>query len=62
VIVIAHRLSTVEQADHVVVLEEGRLHEEGDLETLLKGNGLFNRLYELQFQTHRDPRATAAAS
>lgn len=62
VIVIAHRLCTVEQADHVVVLEEGRLQEEGDLETLLKANGLFSQLYELQFQTHRGPRLTAVTS
>jgi ATP-binding cassette, subfamily B, bacterial MsbA len=48
VIVIAHRLSTVERADHIVVLDEGRVVEEGDLEHLLARQGLFARLYKLQ--------------
>ena len=49
VIVIAHRLSTIERADHIIVLEEGRVHEQGDLEHLLKVDGLFARLYNLQY-------------
>ena len=48
VIVIAHRLSTVERADHIVVLDEGRVAEEGDLGRLLARRGLFARLYDLQ--------------
>jgi len=48
VVVIAHRLSTVERADHIIVLEEGRVAEEGDLDDLLAKNGLFARLYKLQ--------------
>ena len=50
VIVIAHRLSTIERADHIIVLEEGRVHEQGDLEHLLKVDGLFARLYKLQYR------------
>ena len=49
VIMIAHRLSTIEQADHIIVLEEGHVREQGDLQHLLKLNGLFARLYELQY-------------
>lgn len=48
VIVIAHRLSTIEHADQIVVMEEGRIVEQGNLQHLLKVNGLFARLYHLQ--------------
>ena len=48
VIVIAHRLSTIEQADQIIVLNEGRVTEQGNLKQLLKLNGLFARLYNLQ--------------
>ncbi len=48
VIVIAHRLSTIERADNIVVLDEGRVAEEGDLRTLVARKGLFSRMYRLQ--------------
>ncbi|ARV57779.1 ABC transporter [Nostocales cyanobacterium HT-58-2] len=48
VIVIAHRLSTIEQADQIIVLQEGRVVEQGNLQYLLKLNGLFAKLYHLQ--------------
>ena len=47
--VIAHRLSTVLGADHIVVLHHGALCEEGTHEELLEHGGLYARLYELQF-------------
>ena len=47
-IVIAHRLSTVVHADEIVVLEKGRILEQGSHEQLLKNNGLYKKLYELQ--------------
>lgn len=50
VIVIAHRLSTIEQADQIIVLEEGRVIEQGNLQNLLKLNGLFAKLYQLQYR------------
>lgn len=50
VIVIAHRLSTIEQADQIIVLNEGRVVEQGKLQQLLKLNGLFAKLYYLQFR------------
>jgi subfamily B ATP-binding cassette protein MsbA len=51
VIVIAHRLSTVEQADQIIVLEEGQVIEQGNLQHLLKNNGLFAKLYHLQYSS-----------
>ena len=49
VIAIAHRLSTVQKADKIVVLEHGRIIGQGGHEELLKGCPLYNRLYSLQF-------------
>jgi ATP-binding cassette subfamily B multidrug efflux pump len=49
-IIIAHRLSTVRNADMIVVLEGGRIVEKGRHEELLKEGGLYEQLYELQFK------------
>ena len=49
VFVIAHRLSTVQRADQILVLEGGRLVERGTHQTLLERDGLYRHLYELQF-------------
>ncbi len=48
-VVIAHRLSTVRHADRIVVLDKGRLIEEGRHEELLARGGLYSRLYEMTF-------------
>lgn len=50
--VIAHRLSTVRNADQIVVLEAGQVAQQGQHEELLAQGGLYRELYELQF---RDP-------
>lgn len=47
--VIAHRLSTVRNADHIVVLNEGHLVEEGNHDTLLEKGGLYAQLIQMQF-------------
>jgi subfamily B ATP-binding cassette protein MsbA len=49
-LVIAHRLATIREADRIVVLEGGRIVEEGDHRTLLERGGLYARLHELQFR------------
>jgi len=48
-IVIAHRLSTVAGADHICVIDRGRVVETGTHATLMAGNGLYARLQSLQF-------------
>ena len=47
-LIIAHRLSTVRNADRIVVLDQGKIVEEGDHETLLRSKGLYAKLYSLQ--------------
>jgi ABC-type multidrug transport system fused ATPase/permease subunit len=49
VFVIAHRLSTVQRADQIVVMDHGRIVERGDHATLLARGGLYRRLHDLQF-------------
>ena len=49
-LVIAHRLSTIEHADRVVVLEAGRVVEQGPHATLLAQGGLYARLHAMQFK------------
>ncbi len=48
-LVIAHRLSTVEKADKIVVLEKGRIVEIGTHQALLKKKGHYAQLHSLQF-------------
>jgi ATP-binding cassette subfamily B protein len=47
-ILISHRFSTVRMADHIVVLQEGRIAEHGSHDELLRANGHYARLFELQ--------------
>jgi ATP-binding cassette, subfamily B, bacterial MsbA len=49
VLIVAHRLSTIKQADHIIVMEQGCVREQGDVPQLLARRGLFARLYELQY-------------
>ncbi|HEX7070157.1 MAG TPA: ABC transporter ATP-binding protein [Rhodothermales bacterium] len=47
VVVVAHRMSSIERADHIVVLNEGRVVDEGPFEELSIGTGLFAELYRV---------------
>jgi ATP-binding cassette subfamily B protein len=49
-LVIAHRLSTIQRADRILVLHKGRLREQGTHRELLELEGIYHRLYELQYR------------
>ena len=51
VLVVAHRLSTIQRADRIMVLDKGRLVEEGNHSTLYNQSGLYRYLYDLQFRS-----------
>jgi ATP-binding cassette subfamily B protein len=55
-LVIAHRLSTVREADLILVVDEGRIVERGNHSQLLAADGLYAELYRTQFE-HQDPTA-----
>ncbi|MFJ7829807.1 ABC transporter ATP-binding protein [Peribacillus sp. NPDC097284] len=57
-IVIAHRLSTVQKADQIVVLEKGVIQENGTHEQLLLNNGRYRQLHDLQFPQAEAPSET----
>jgi ATP-binding cassette, subfamily B, multidrug efflux pump len=56
-LIIAHRLSTVRAADRILVLQRGRLVEQGNHEELIAHGGLYARLHELQF-SRTDPASS----
>jgi subfamily B ATP-binding cassette protein MsbA len=47
--IIAHRLSTIQNADKILVLDRGKITEEGTHKELCRKNGIYKKLYELQF-------------
>lgn len=52
-IIIAHRLSTVRAADRILVLQKGHIIEQGRHQELLRSNGMYRRLYDLQLSRER---------
>ena len=52
--VIAHRLSTIRNADKILVLEKGRIAEIGSHKELYKKNGIYRKLYDLQFPEEKE--------
>jgi ATP-binding cassette subfamily B multidrug efflux pump len=60
-IVIAHRLSTIRRANRIVVLDHGKIVEDGDHDQLLAQGGVYARLYRLQMQAGRRRSGAEAA-
>ena len=54
-LVIAHRLSTVREADQILVLEHGRIVQSGRHEDLIGSGGLYAELYRIQFKRQEPP-------
>lgn len=50
VILISHRITTLMAADHIIVLDKGRVVEEGTHEELLEKQGIYRRIFEMQSQ------------
>jgi ATP-binding cassette subfamily B protein len=61
-IVIAHRLSTIRKADKIIVLHKGEIREQGSHEELLKQQGIYRTLYELQYKEQELPVVPQAPS
>jgi ATP-binding cassette, subfamily B, multidrug efflux pump len=57
-IVVAHRLSTIQHADNIIVMHKGRVRESGTHQALLHTQGLYWNLYQLQYR-EQEPAATS---
>jgi ATP-binding cassette subfamily B protein len=69
-LIIAHRLSTVQRADKIIVMHKGQVREMGTHQQLLANRGIYYKLYQLQYKdqelgtdvTHAPPPAPSAVS
>ena len=53
-LVVAHRLSTIKNADEIAVISEGKIIEQGDHDELMQEDGMYAHLYNLQFREPED--------
>ncbi|MDR7484617.1 MAG: ABC transporter ATP-binding protein [Armatimonadota bacterium] len=60
-IIVAHRLSTIQHVDRIVVVHKGRIVEEGTHRSLLARGGIYSKLYELQYRDQERRPAGAGA-
>ncbi|MCB9770694.1 MAG: ATP-binding cassette domain-containing protein, partial [Candidatus Omnitrophica bacterium] len=58
-LIVAHRLSTIQNCDRILVFNKGKIAESGTHEELLALNGLYYRLYELQYKSQEMVTPTA---
>ncbi|MEG0895587.1 MAG: ATP-binding cassette domain-containing protein, partial [Oscillospiraceae bacterium] len=50
-LIVAHRLSTIQNADNIIVMHKGRIMEQGNHQQLLSQHGMYYKLYKLQYET-----------
>ena len=53
-LVVAHRLSTIKNADEIAVVDDGKIIEQGSHEELMKKEGVYSHLYSLQFRDQEE--------
>ena len=58
-ILISHRITTLMQADHIIVLDQGKVAEQGTHEELIAGEGIYHRIYDLQRMQREEQPAPA---
>ena len=52
-LIVAHRLSTIQHSDNIILLSKGKILEQGNHQTLLQQHGRYYQLYTLQFQKNQ---------
>ena len=53
-IIIAHRLSTIEKADRILVIDDGKVLEDGNHHSLINLNGIYAQMHKMQFNSSQD--------
>jgi ATP-binding cassette subfamily B multidrug efflux pump len=62
-LIVAHRLSTIQHADRILVIHHGTIREEGTHDALRARGGLYARLYDLQYRSQeQDPIAVSQSA
>ncbi len=53
-LIVAHRLSTIQNADNIICIQKGEIVEQGNHQTLLKNHGYYYNLYKLQYKDQEE--------